>query len=70
MEHPSYEGIAILITTHYLDEAEYCNRMSIMVDGKIAALGSPGELKTEFKTKHIDEVFIKLTRSEKTIRET
>ena len=64
------KGIAILITTHYLDEAEYCNRMSIMVDGKIAALGSPGELKTEFKTKHIDEVFIKLTRSEKTIRET
>ncbi len=64
------KGIAILITTHYLDEAEYCNRMSIMVDGKIAALGSPGELKTEFKTKHIDEVFIKLTRSEKTSRET
>lgn len=58
------KGIAILITTHYLDEAEYCNRMSIMVDGKIAALGSPSELKTQFKTKHIDEVFIKLTRSE------
>jgi ABC-2 type transport system ATP-binding protein len=57
------KGIAILITTHYLDEAEYCNRMSIMVDGKIAALGSPSELKTQFKTKHIDEVFIKLTRS-------
>jgi ABC-2 type transport system ATP-binding protein len=57
------KGIAVLITTHYLDEAEYCNRMSIMVDGKIAALGSPSELKTEFKTKHIDEVFIKLTRS-------
>lgn len=60
------KGIAVLITTHYLDEAEYCNRMSIMVDGKIAALGSPSELKSEFKTKHIDEVFIKLTRSEAT----
>lgn len=63
-------GIAILVTTHYLDEAEYCNRMSIMVDGKIAALGSPTELKTKFKTNTIDEVFIKLTRSEKTFRET
>ena len=58
------KGIAVLITTHYLDEAEYCNRMSIMVDGKIAALGTPSELKTQFKTKSIDNVFIKLTRGE------
>ncbi len=54
------KGIAILITTHYLDEAEYCNRMSIMVDGKIAALGTPSELKTQFKTKSIDNVFIEV----------
>ena len=57
-------NIAILVTTHYLDEAEYCNRMSIMVDGKIAALGTPKELKTNFNTNTIDDVFIKLTRSE------
>lgn len=56
-------GIAILVTTHYLDEAEYCNRMSIMVDGKIAAMGTPKELKTNFKTHTIDDLFIKLTRS-------
>ncbi|MEI6349054.1 MAG: ABC transporter ATP-binding protein [Bacteroidota bacterium] len=60
-------GIAILVTTHYLDEAEYCNRMSIMVDGKIAAIGTPKELKTNFKTNTIDDVFIKLTRGEKVI---
>ncbi len=58
----SDKGVSILVTTHYLDEAEYCNRMSIMVDGKIAALDSPANLKKIYSSKNIDEVFVKLTR--------
>ncbi len=55
-------GCTIFVTTHYMDEAEYCDRISIMVDGKIAALGSPGELKAKFKVETMDEVFVKLAR--------
>ena len=55
-------GRTIFVTTHYMDEAEYCDRISIMVDGKIAALGSPGELKERFSVDTMDEVFIKLAR--------
>lgn len=53
----SSEGITVFVTTHYLDEAEYCNRVSIMVDGRIDALGSPKELKKEFNATTMDEVF-------------
>jgi len=55
-------GTSIFVTTHYMDEAEYCDRISIMVDGKIEALGSPEELKKSFHTGSMDEVFIQLAR--------
>jgi len=55
-------GRTIFVTTHYMDEAEYCDRISIMVAGKIEALGSPGELKAKFKVETMDEVFLKLAR--------
>ena len=55
-------GITIFVTTHYMDEAEYCNRVSIMVDGKIAALDTPEGLMKNFDAKNMEEVFIKLAR--------
>lgn len=55
-------GTTIFVTTHYMDEAEYCDRISIMVDGRIDALGSPNELKKEFNSSTMDEVFVKLAR--------
>ncbi len=58
-------GITIFVTTHYMDEAEYCNRVSIMVDGKIDALGTPGNLKHQFGAASMDEVFLKLARQAK-----
>lgn len=61
----SDEGITSFVTTHYMDESEYCNRLSIMVDGQIRALGSPSELKTEFKAQSMDEVFQALARDTK-----
>ena len=58
-------GITIFVTTHYLDEAEYCNRVSIMVDGKIEALDSPAGLRKTFEAENMDEVFYKLARKAK-----
>ena len=55
-------GTTVLVTTHYMDEVEYCDRVSIMVAGSIAALGTPAELKQEFGTDSIDEVFFRLAR--------
>lgn len=55
-------GTSVLVTTHYLDEAEYCDRLSIMVDGAIAAMGTPGEVKASFGAASLDEVFLRLTR--------
>jgi ABC-2 type transport system ATP-binding protein len=55
-------GKTIFVTTHYMDEAEYCNRVSIMVDGKIEALGTPLELKTDFNVDSIEDLFIHLAR--------
>jgi ABC-2 type transport system ATP-binding protein len=55
-------GTTILVTTHYMDEAEYCDRISIMVGGRIAALGTPAELKRQFKTDSIDDLFVRLAR--------
>jgi len=57
------QGITIFVTTHYMDEAEYCDRVSIMVDGKIAALDTPDELKKQFKAKDMNNVFLKLARA-------
>ncbi|MDE6648431.1 MAG: ABC transporter ATP-binding protein [Muribaculaceae bacterium] len=53
----SSEGMTVFVTTHYLDEAEYCNRISIMVDGRISALDSPAALKEKYHVSTIDEVF-------------
>jgi ABC-2 type transport system ATP-binding protein len=58
-------GMTIFVTTHYMDEAEYCNRISVMVDGKIDALGSPRELKRQFDANTMDEVFYQLARGAK-----
>jgi len=55
-------GITIFVTTHYMDEAEYCDRVSIMVDGRIDALDSPGNLKKAYSAKNMDEVFHQLAR--------
>ena len=59
------KGITIFVTTHYLDEAEYCNRVTIMVDGKIKALDSPSGLREKFGAASMDEVFYKLAREAK-----
>ena len=58
-------GTTVFVTTHYMDEAEYCSRVSIMVDGKIEALGAPAELKREFGAESMDEVFRILARGAK-----
>lgn len=59
------QGITIFVTTHYMDEAEYCNRVSIMVDGRIDALDTPAELKRKFSAQSIDDVFYRLARKAK-----
>src|SRR3979409_1399496 len=58
-------GITVFVTTHYMDEAEYCNRVSIMVDGKIEALDTPAQLKKTYEARSMDEVFLKLARKAK-----
>ena len=55
-------GITVFVTTHYMDEAEYCNKVSIMVDGKIEALDTPAKLKKEFNVNSMNDVFLKLAR--------
>lgn len=61
----SYQGITVFVTTHYMDEAEYCDRISIMVDGRIEALDTPEGLKDTWSTRSIEEIFITLARSAK-----
>ena len=58
-------GITVFVTTHYMDEAEYCDRVSIMVDGRIEALDTPRNLKSQYNAENMDEVFTKLARKEK-----
>src|SRR6187401_835225 len=58
-------GTTIFVTTHYMDEAEYCSRVSIMVDGRIDALDTPANLKQTFNASSMDEVFLKLARKAK-----
>jgi ABC-2 type transport system ATP-binding protein len=58
-------GITVFVTTHYMDEAEYCNRISIMVDGKMEVLDTPANLKSQFGVRSMDEVFYQLARSAK-----
>jgi len=55
-------GTTIFVTTHYMDEAEYCDRVSIMVDGKIEALDTPDNLRKQFDVNSMNEVFLKLAR--------
>ncbi len=55
-------GTTVFVTTHYMDEAEYCDRISIMVDGRIATLGTPVELKQKWGVPSIDELFVRLAR--------
>jgi ABC-2 type transport system ATP-binding protein len=55
-------GTTVFVTTHYLDEAEYCDRVSIMVDGRIGALGTPDELKRKYGDATLEEVFVRLAR--------
>ncbi len=59
----SNKGTTIFVTTHYMDEAEYCNRVSIMVDGVIEALNTPKNLKEQFQVNSMNEVFLKLARN-------
>ena len=59
----AHNGITVFVTTHYMDEAEYCDRVSIMVDGRIDALDTPGNLKKEFDAESMDEVFVHLARN-------
>lgn len=61
----SGRGITIFVTTHYMDEAEYCNRISIMVDGRVEALDSPTNLKQKFAADSMDDVFYQLARGAK-----
>lgn len=61
----SAQGITVFVTTHYMDEAEYCHRISIMVDGKVEAMDTPTRLKNQFHTDSMDEVFYQLARKAK-----
>ncbi|MFW5820970.1 MAG: ABC transporter ATP-binding protein [Bacteroidota bacterium] len=57
------KGITVFVSTHYMDEAEYCDRVSIMTEGKIAALNSPSELKKKYQAENMNDVFLKLARN-------
>jgi ABC-2 type transport system ATP-binding protein len=61
----AHRGTTVFVTTHYMDEAEYCDRVSIMVDGKIEALDTPAALTKQFNAKGMAEVFVKLARKAK-----
>ena len=58
----AHEGITIFVTTHYMDEAEYCGRVSVMVDGKIVAMDTPSALEDEYHVETMEEVFLKIAR--------
>jgi ABC-2 type transport system ATP-binding protein len=55
-------GITVFVTTHYMDEAEYCDRISIMSEGKIVALDTPADLKRQYNASSVEEVFVKIAR--------
>jgi ABC-2 type transport system ATP-binding protein len=61
----AHDGITVFVTTHYMDEAEYCNRVTIMVDGKIEALDTPKQLKEQYKAVTMNDVFYQLARKAK-----
>lgn len=57
------KGVTVFVTTHYMDEAEYCDRISVMSEGRIEALDTPANLKTKYSARNMDEVFLKIARS-------
>ncbi len=59
----AHKGVTVIVTTHYMDEAEYCNRISMMVDGRIASLDTPDNLKRQYNAENMHEVFVKIARS-------
>ena len=59
------EGTTVFVTTHDMDEAEYCSRVAVMGDGRIRALGTPAELKKQFDARTMDQVFRRLAREAK-----
>lgn len=59
----SARGVTVFVTTHYMDEAEYCNRISIMSDGKIVALDTPENLKRRYNSADVNDVFVKIARN-------
>ena len=61
----SSRGVTVFVTTHYMDEAEYCDRVSIMVDGSVAAMGKPRELCSQYGVATVEEVFVALAREAK-----
>lgn len=62
IQEATREEITVFVTTHYMDEAEYCDRVCIMVEGRIEALGTPGELRERHQAKNMNEVFLMLAR--------
>jgi len=60
----AHDGVTLLVTTHYMDEAEYCDRVSIMVDGRIEALDTPHGVKEQFGAASMDDAFVQLVRPE------
>lgn len=63
----AHRGVTVFVTTHYMDEAEYCSRISIMVDGRIEALDTPSKLKERFNASSMDQVFYQLARGAKRV---
>jgi ABC-2 type transport system ATP-binding protein len=61
----SSDGITVFVTTHYMDEAEYCDRVSIMSEGQIVAIDSPAGLKEKYNSSSVQEVFVKIARPNK-----
>ena len=59
-------GITVFVTTHYMDEAEYCDRITIMSEGKIVALDTPSTLLNQYGTASVEELFVKIARPQKT----
>lgn len=59
----AHKGTTLFVTTHYMDEAEYCDRVSIMVEGHIEALDTPANLKKQYNVDSMNEVFLKLARN-------
>jgi ABC-2 type transport system ATP-binding protein len=62
MYEEAERGVTVFVTTHYMDEAEYCDRVSIMVNGRIEAIGTPRQLKERYAAESVDEVFVRLAR--------